>query len=321
MVHFPDNYKLKTENWKLRTNMRHWKADLALVLVTAIWGSTFIVVKNALDTVGPLVFVATRFWVAGGALVGLLLLQRRIVARPIPIRWRALRDGAFTGVFLTLGYVPQTIGLQTTEAAKAAFITGLSVVLVPLFAATLLRRPPTRAATVGVLMATAGLGLLTLDFQQRLTLAPGDLWVLLCAVGFAAHITSTARFAPHHNVLPFTTAQLLTTAALATLAALLFERHALLPPAAALPASVYMGLIATAFVFGVQTWGQRHTTPTHTALIFALEPVFAALFAVVFAGETLEDREWIGGALILLGMLVAEVGSAATAKTQKRSAD
>ncbi len=289
---------------------------MALVVVTAIWGSTFVVVKNALDLVGPLVFVTVRFWVAGGALVGLLLLQRKIASRPIPIQSRALRAGAFTGIFLTLGYVPQTIGLQTTEAAKAAFITGLSVVLVPLFAATLLRKPPTRSAAFGVLIATVGLGFLTLDLKQHLALAPGDLWVLLCAVGFAAHITSTARFAPHYDVLPFTATQLLTTAAFATIAALLFERHTLLPPAAALPAIVYMALIATAFVFGVQTWGQRHTTPTHTALIFALEPVFAALFAVAFAGETLGACEWLGGALTLLGMIVAEVGGIVVKKQQ-----
>jgi drug/metabolite transporter (DMT)-like permease len=298
--------------------MKRWKADIALVLVTAIWGSTFVVVKNALDAVGPLVFVAVRFWVAGGALAGLLLLQRRIASRPIPIQSRALQAGAFTGVFLTLGYVPQTIGLQTTEAAKAAFITGLSVVLVPVLAATLLHKPPTRAAIFGVLIATVGLGLLTLDLNQRLALSSGDLWVLLCAVGFAAHITSTARFAPHYDVLPFTATQLLTTAALSTGAALLFERHALLPPASALPSIVYMALIATAFVFGVQTWGQRHTSPTHTALIFALEPVFAALFAVVFAGEILEIREWVGGALILLGMIIAEVGSLVTGKIFRR---
>lgn len=297
--------------------MQQWKADVALVLVTAIWGSTFVVVKNALDAVGPLVFVATRFWVAGSAMVGLVLIQRKVASQPIAIRSRVLRDGALTGVFLTVGYVMQTIGLQTTEAAKAAFITGLSVVLVPVFAATLLRRPPTRAATVGVVIATIGLGFLTLDPHQRMTFASGDLWVLVCAIGFAAHITSTARFAPHHDVLPFTATQLLTTAFLATAAALLFERHALLPPASTLPAIVYMGLIASAFVFGVQTWGQRHTTPTHTALIFALEPVFAALFAVIFAGEILEVREWIGGALILVGMIVAEVGNSVTIKRRK----
>jgi len=299
--------------------MKRWKADIALVVVAAIWGSTFVVVKNALDAVGPLVFVGVRFWVAGSALVGLLCLQRRIAPRPIAIRPHRLRDGALTGCFLTLGYVAQTIGLQTTEAAKAAFITGLSVVLVPVFAATLLQKPPTRAATFGVLIATAGLGLLTLNLNQGLALAPGDLWVLLGAVGFAAHITSTARFAPHHDVLPFTATQLLTTAVLSTAAALVFERHALLPPASTLPAIVYMGLIATAFVFGVQTWGQRHTAPTHTALIFALEPVFAALFAVTFSGEILAPREWLGGALILVGMLVAEIGGVVFQRSWRRT--
>lgn len=283
--------------------MHRWRADMALVLVTAIWGSTFVVVKNALDAVGPLVFVAWRFWVAGLALLTLSLLRRTTATHHL------LRDGAITGFFLTLGYVPQTIGLQTTEAAKAAFITGLSVVLVPVFAAVLLRKPPTRAAAFGVALATFGLGLLTLNLNRRLAFAPGDLWVLLCAVGFALHITSTARFAPRHDVLPFTAAQLLATALLSTVAALIFERHALLPPASTLPAIVYMGLIASALVFGIQTWGQRHTTPTRTALIFALEPVFAALFAIAFAGEILETREWIGGALILLGMVVGEVGN------------
>jgi drug/metabolite transporter (DMT)-like permease len=283
--------------------MQRWRADMALVLVTAIWGSTFVVVKNTLDAVGPLVFVAARFWVAGLALLALFWLRRTTTARNL------LRDGAITGFFLTLGYVPQTIGLQTTEAAKAAFITGLSVVMVPVFAAVLLRKPPTRAAAFGVALATFGLGMLTLNLNQRMTFAPGDLWVLLCAVGFASHITSTARFAPRHDVLPFTAVQLLTTAILSTVAALLFERSALLPPAATLPAIVYMGLIASALVFGIQTWGQHHTTPTHTALIFALEPVFAALFAIAFAGEILETREWIGGALILIGMIVGEVGN------------
>ncbi len=291
--------------------MQRWKADIALVAVTAIWGSTFVVVKNALDAVGPLVFVATRFWVAGGVLLTLVL-WRRPMKTP-----HLLRDSALTGFFLTVGYVAQTIGLQTTEAAKAAFITGLSVVLVPLLAATLLHKPPTRAATIGVIVAIAGLGLLTLNPDRRLTLSSGDLWVLLCAVGFAAHITATAHFAPRHTVLPFTAVQLLTTAMLSSGAAIIFERHALLPPSSTVAAIVYMGVIASALVFGIQTWGQRHTTPTHTALIFALEPVFAALFAVAFAGEVLAIRQWIGGALILLGMIVAEVGNGIT--LQKRA--
>ncbi len=271
-----------------------------LILITVIWGSTFVIVKASLDTVGPLVIVAARFWVAGLALLAIFLVRR-------PARTPGLlRDGAVTGLFLTAGFVTQTLGLQTTEASKAAFITGLSVVLVPLCAAVQLQRPPARSTVTSVILATTGLGLLTLDRNLRFT--PGDLWVLACAAAFALHILATGRFAPRHAVLPFTLVQVVTVAVLASLAALVFERDALLPPADALPAILYLGGVGTAFVFGAQTWSQRHTTTTHTALIFSLEPVCAALFAAIFAGEMLTPREWLGGALILVGTVSAELG-------------
>ncbi len=282
--------------------MRRWKADLALVFVTLIWGTTFVVVKNALASAGPLAFVATRFWIAAALLGGIVLLRRR------PASPRLFLEGGLTGLFLTLGYVTQTIGLQTTEAGKAAFITGLSVVFVPLFAAVLLRQPPPRAALLGVVLATVGLGLMTLD--RRLSVAAGDLWVLACALGFALHILSTGHFGPRHDPFTFTGVQLLMVALLSTLAALVFEADALLIPRQTLPAALYMAVGATALVFSVQTWSQQHTTPTHTALIFALEPVFAALFAVLLTDEELALREGIGAGLILLGMLLAEVGPA-----------
>ncbi len=279
---------------------RPWRADVALVLVTVVWGSTFIIVKQALDAVGPFVFVAARFWLAGAALLMAALVRRETFSR------RVVRDGVLTGLCLTVGFVTQTLGLQTTEAGKAAFITGLSVVLVPPCAALLLRQPPSRAATLGVLLATVGLGLLPLE--RTLRLAPGDLWVLACAVGFAGHILSTGAFSPRHAVLPFTLVQLLTVAGLTSLAALVLEARALVPPPGAWLAIGYMGLVATACVFGVQSWAQHHTSPTHTALIFALEPVFAALFAIAIGGEMLASRQWLGGGLILLGMVAAELG-------------
>ncbi len=280
--------------------VRRWQADLALVGVTMVWGSTFVVVKQSLASVGPLVFVAARFWTAAVALLVIYLVRRQ------PVDARVWRDGGLTGLFLTAGFITQTIGLQTTEAGKAAFITGLSVVLVPLIAAVFLGARPSRPALLGVGMAAIGLGLLTLNRQLRP--ASGDLWVLACAFAFALHIISTGHFTVRHAILPFTLAQLLTVAGLTTVSALFFERHALLPPTNVLPAVLYMGLVATALIFGTQTWAQRHTTATHTALIFSLEPVFAALFAALFAGEVLTLREGIGGALVLGGMLAAELG-------------
>lgn len=274
-------------------------AELSLVFITFIWGSTFVVVRHALDHVGPFVFVAARFTIAAAALTLLAVLSR------VRLRASLLRQGVLTGFFLALGFITQTIGLQTTGAGKAAFITGLSVVMVPFLSALVLHQPPARAAWIGVALATLGLALLTL--QPGLRFQAGDGWVLLCAFGFAAHITAAARFTAGQEVLPFTLIQLLTVAMLAGLAALFFERGALIPPPAAMPAIIYMALGATALVFILQMWGQKYASATHTALIFALEPVFAAIFAAWIDGERLAGRHLLGCALILAGMLVAEL--------------
>lgn len=275
-------------------------AEVSLVFITLIWGSTFVVVRHALDTVGPLTFVAARFTLATLVLAVLMRLMRQ-APRP---GW--IRAGSFTGLFLALGFITQTVGLQTTAAGKAAFITGLSVVLVPFLSALVLRQPPPRAAWVGVALATLGLALLTLE--PGLRFQTGDLWVLMCAFGFAAHITAAGRFTAVQTVLPFTLVQLLTVAGLAGMAALILEREALLPPPAAWTAILYMGVGATALVFILQMWGQKYASATHTALIFALEPVFAAIFAALVDGEKLVGRHLLGCVLILAGMLVAELG-------------
>ncbi|MBN1877103.1 MAG: DMT family transporter [Anaerolineae bacterium] len=298
--------------------MQRWRADLALGVVTLIWGSTFVIVKHTLDSLGPFTLIAARFWTAGAVLGGLWLWQKKEHLRPRRSDRNRLdtihhpsfalhpvvRDGILTGLVLTGGFITQTLGLQTTEAGKAAFITGLNVVIVPVLSALLLRKPPTRIAVAGVVLATLGLGLLTLD--RTLRLATGDLWVLLCAVGFALHIIVTAHFTAQHAVLPFTLVQLFTVAVTTSLIALIIEGGLALT-SNALPAIIYLGVAATAVVFGLQTWAQQHTTPTHTALIFALEPVFAALFALVLARELLVFKEWMGGALILMGMVIAEI--------------
>ncbi len=280
--------------------MRRWRADLALVVVTIIWGSTFVIVKQTLGLASPFVLISSRFWAAALAL-GVAYFVSRPQARNTPV----IRDGFLTGLILAGGFMTQTIGLTTTEAGKTAFITGLNVVMVPVFSVFLLRKPPALAAVLGVLLATVGLGFLTLD--KTLTFAPGDLWVLVCAVFFALHIIITDRISPRHELLAYTLVQMLTVAVISLIVALLREPDTLLPPLNALPALFYLGVIATGLVYGLQTWAQRHTTPTHTALIFILEPVFAAIFAVIVTRENLTGQEWLGGGLILLGMLVAEI--------------
>ncbi len=286
--------------------MRRYQAVFALVLITAIWGSTFIIVKQSLDLLGPFAFIAARFWLAGLTLL-LCLLPRRHKVSP-----RLVRDGVLAGLALTVGFVTQTLGLQTISAGKAAFITGMSVVLVPLLTALLFRRWPRRAAVIGAALAFLGLGLMTLSgaTRQLARVTSGDGWALACAFGFAAHIMLTGRFSIRHDTLLFTLIQLLTVALLATIAALLLERDALLPPPTLWLTLGYMGALATGGVYFLQSWAQRYTSSTTTALIFTLEPVFAALFAVAFAGEQLGLPQWVGGLLILGGMLAAELGHA-----------
>lgn len=280
--------------------MKRWQADLALAFVALIWGSTFVVVQNALDAVGPLTFVAWRFILASLFLV--ILFSRRVRQ----FTRRELLSGGLIGVWLGLGYTFQTIGLQTTTTAKAGFITGLSVVIVPVLSTVLLRRPPGRGPVIGILAATVGLGFLSLN--RDLAIQTGDLWVLGCAFAFALHIVSVSHFSPNNDSIRLSVAQIAMVAVLGTGSAFTFETPQIDLPVETWAAIAFTGVAATALAFGLQVYVQRFTTPTHTALLFSLEPVFAAFFGWWWGHEALGTKEIVGCGLILLGMIVAEVG-------------
>lgn len=341
----------------LRARRALW-ADLALLMVTAIWGGTFVMVKEAVAHYPVFGFLALRFGLAAIVLLPVVALRghQRIKARinewdrparpygddpsvvagvelsggqpaapsspdragkklpslgrrsSTPRFWGFLRhNGAplLLGLALFAGYAFQTFGLELTTPAKAGFITGLGVVLVPLASAVLLGQMPSRSAWLGVGMATTGLALLTLDASLAVNL--GDLLVLGCAVSFAVHILLTGRYAPYHDPLRLLFGQVLTVAVLSGAASLLFEQR---PPVSGqvLFAAAFTGLFATIVAFGVQTVAQRFTSATHTALIFAAEPVFAALFSFLLIGEMLGPWQLVGCALILAGMVAAELG-------------
>jgi drug/metabolite transporter (DMT)-like permease len=301
-------------------------ADGALLLVTLIWGSTFVMVKDAVAAYPVFSFLALRFTFAALALLPIVWLRRKskrakergsrsTISSAYPegkapggIRFVA---PLLIGVALLAGYGLQTAGLHLTTPAKAGFITGLSVVIVPLVAALFLRQPPGWHVWLGVGSATAGLALLTLQpiratSRANLSMAPGDLLVLGCALAFAAHILLTGWFAPRHDPLLLTLGQVIVVAALSGMIALAFDtRHPL--DGRVLFAAGFTGLLATSAAFGIQTLAQRFTTATHTALIFAAEPVFAALFSFLLIGEVLGPRQLAGCGLILAGMIVGAV--------------
>lgn len=287
-------------------------ADTGLLFVAFIWGLTFVMVQDAVHEYPVFAFLSARFTFALLGLLPILWWRRNYLRRSeseAPLG-RQLLAGIGIGVILFAGYSFQTAGLLFTTPAKAGFITGLSVVIVPLLGVIFLRDRPSRRVVLGIALATVGLGLLTLNgIDLAIGVNPGDVLVLFCAVSFAGHIFITGRFAPGMNALVLTVAQIATVAVLATLAMLLFEQPEHWPPAGQpLFAALFTGLLATALAFGLQTTAQRFTTATHTALIFATEPVFAALASFALIGELLGPTQLLGSALILAGMLAAELG-------------
>ncbi len=266
-------------------------AYLALAIAALLFGLTFVIIKDAVETLPPLGFVGWRF-----------LLGATVLTAISPPRNRAVwRDGIIAGAILFTGYAMQTQGLTTTSASNSGLITGLYVVFTPLLAAAVARRKPSILIVAGALLAFAGLAALTLD--AGFSLQEGDILTVGCAASFAAHIVYLARVAPRHNVVSFTSVQLLVTAVLGLASAALLEGLQT-PPSDVWPALLLTGLAVSAGAFLLQVWSQTVVGPARTAIMLALEPVFAAAAAAVWLGERLTARGWAGASLILIGIYV-----------------
>lgn len=282
-----------------RPPWRRLIADLSLIAVVFVWGVTFVAVKNALAAIGVFTFLTIRFTIAFLFLA--LLFRRRLAAAG----WPAVRASLIIGVFLFAGYAFQTAGLKYTSASNAGFITGLAVALVPCFAAVASRRLPGLPVVAGAGLAVVGLALLTLD--NGLTVSYGDILVFFCAVAFALHILAIGRFAPRFDANILATLQIGTTALLSGVVAASAETLPAQLTSDVLIALAITAIPATALAFLVQTTAQQFTTPSRTAIIFALEPVFAALAGICLLGETLSGQQILGCILILAGTLANEL--------------
>lgn len=278
------------------------KADAVLLFLTALWGCTFVVVKGALDQADPFTFLTLRFTL--GALAASLVAGRRLLHGP------SVRAGLWLAPFLFLGFALQTMGLRYTTASRSAFFTGLCVVMVPFTSVAINRVWPRLPSLVGVAFSIFGTYLLSGGAAAGggKTLK-GDLLTVGCAVAYAIHVTLTSRLAARSQVTSMVAVQLWGVAVLSALCLPFGERH-LAWNSRLLGGVAFTGLFASAFAINIQSWGQARTTAIRAALIFALEPVFAALYASGFGGEHLTRDEWVGGAFIVLGILVAEVGAA-----------
>ncbi len=276
-------------------------ATLALLAITASWGSTFFLIHDLLDRVPVLDFLAVRFAIAS---VAILLLSPRAVGRLTPQRRRhAVVLGALYGVAQIL----QTTGLAHTAASVSGFITGMYVVATPLFAALLLRTRIGAATWLAVLLAVVGLGVLTLgDVASGLGLGYGEALTLVSAMLYALHIVGLGAWSDRRDALGMSILQCVVIALICTAAAA--PGGIVLPQTTGDWLSVgYMALFAGAAALLGQTWAQAHLPPTRTAIIMSMEPVFAALFAVLLGGESATARMLLGGALVLAAMLIVEL--------------
>ena len=250
-----------------------------------------------MNDAAPLPWLVARFSLAGLLLLGILARGR--------IERRTLVPGLVLGIFLFGGFAFQTFGQKYTTPSKCAFITGFSVILVPMIM-TFLRQPMRPANFAGALLGLAGIYFLVLPSRLQ-TINRGDIYTLWAAVCFAVHIVLVGYYNRHHSFRQLVPLQVMGVALLA-LAALSIgqDRHVHWTPS--LTAALgYTALLSTGFAFSVQNWAQQYTPAAHTALIFALEPVFAAITSLVTTGEHLGGKAILGSVLILGAMFISEV--------------
>jgi drug/metabolite transporter (DMT)-like permease len=269
----------------------------ALLAVTASWGSTFFLIKDLLERMPTLDFLAVRFVIAG--LVMLAVAHRSVLGLDRQTVRRSVVVGAIYGVAQIL----QTAGLAHTAASVSGFITGMYVVCTPLLAAVLLKTRITAITWGAVALATAGLGLLTLN---GFSIGYGEALTFVAAILYALHIVALGAWSTASDALGMSVVQLLVIAVICLVATA--------PDGVVLPengqdwaAIIYMALVAGALALVAQTWAQSQLSPTRTALIMSMEPVFAALFAVLLGGEDVGARMLLGGAMVLAAMLLVEL--------------
>jgi drug/metabolite transporter (DMT)-like permease len=284
-------------------------ADLALLAVAAIWGSSFVIQRIVAGHLGYFVFNGLRF-----------ILGALVLLPAVGHRWRAvtrteLRGGALAGVLLAIGSALQQAGLQFTTAGKAAFVTGLYVVLVPLFLAIGWRQRPHWMVWAASLLAAVGLFLLSAE--GRLSLALGDGLELAGAVMWALHVILIGQLAVRAQALRLSVIQFLVCGLLSTALGLVYEGHTLGVLRTAWWAVAYGGVLSVGTGFTLQVVGQQAAPATDAAILLSMEAVFAALAGWVFLGESLTPRQALGGGLMLTGMLLAQLPSAVAARGRR----
>ena len=285
---------------------KNLRADLSLALCSLLWGATFVVVKTALDHASVFVFLAVRFTLAALLMVAWSGRTLRRFER------EDLFAGIRLGCFMFLGYAFQTAGLQYTTPAKSGFVTGSSVVLVPLLLALFWGKRLTWSAYGGAFVALLGLYFLTIPSQGMAYLNRGDVFTFVAAGLYAVHIILVGEYTRQHSgralsVIQVAACALMAWATAGTAAAIRWQAARFEWRLDLVLGTVICAVFATAVAFSIQLWAQQYTTPGHAAILFTLEPVFAVITSYLMIGERLGRRALLGAMFVLAGIFVAEI--------------
>lgn len=288
--------------------------EAALLLMTIIWGGTFVIVKESLSDISTLLFVGLRFGIAASVLFIFLSLKNILIDKKI------ILPGAILGIWLFLGFLTQTAGLKFTSASKSGFLTGSLVVMIPLFQTIIEKKIPTRGALIGTGLVFIGIVFLSSggnsipDFFKNIgnDFNIGDGLTLICAAFFALHIVFMDIISPKYDFWNLLFFQLVTVALLNLLFSLIFSFSSIEPLKFSLSKNLVVGILYTALLatlvnFALQTKYQKVVTPTKAGIIYSFEPVFAAVFAFFILNEKITNFGLVGCVLIFLGLIVSEV--------------
>jgi len=275
------------------------KAILLLLLGTIFWGMTFVFIKDAVSLMSVASFLGYRF------LLATLILASLFFKRFKDYNWDTLKYGALLSVPLLFSFLAQTIGLQHTSASKGGFITGLSVVFVPLILSAIQKRLPSLNILVAVILATLGLGFLTLGSQLSLNI--GDSWVFLSAILFASYIIMVGRYAGKSDAILLSVTQFLCVGLICISYSGIKGELYIPTEYKVWQAIIFTAFFATAFMYTVQNYYQKYISEITTSIIFSFEPLFAAITAYFYLNEALTERTIMGGLLIFAGILFAEI--------------
>jgi drug/metabolite transporter (DMT)-like permease len=300
-------------NEYIKTNLAKYFAELALLFMTLIWGGTFVIVKESLNDVSPILFVTIRFSLAS------IILYAIIVFKRITINKNVILPGIFLGSIIFIGFLFQTQGLKLTSATKSGFLTGTLVVIIPLLQIIIEKKIPTRGAQIGTILVFIGVlflsssgnsifGFLT-DLGKSFNF--GDMLTLICAIFFALHVVFIDIYAPKFKLVELLFMQLVTVAFLGIIFTLFtditsLEKATFSISYNSIKGLLYTALLATLLNFMLQTKYQKMVTPTKAGIIYSFEPIFAALFAFFLLSEKISNFGLAGCALIFLGLIIAE---------------